>query len=413
VRIVFATHRFWPLTTPTIGVLDVVARDLAGRGHAVTILTSQWERHWPTDLVVRDLRVLRFGMDAWNPFSRKMVGQRMASWLWNHRQDWEILVLVEGVEGSESLFQVADRLGRPCLVHFVETGQQSSCGQLLDRLRDDNAASRRGGSHRRQAWRRRDRWLTSDPAVAEDLHRINPLAQVWVWNLGIPQVPPPEAKTREDLRQAMRQVLPRSGAQWNGPVIVSNGPYLQGHDSRWLWMLVSRLVARQPELTIWLAGDGPAVPGLNRLAHEAGLEDRLLFPGCYWDPADLATAADLLLLPQQQQRQMAEWMIAVGLETPCLVSASSLTDWVQQRLRSQASSHSADIANTVDLEAWPTILPPETTVWEDVIENCLADLGKARRIAAAQRQQLQPVLDRQATLIHYEQILAGQAGAVA
>jgi glycosyltransferase involved in cell wall biosynthesis len=64
---------------------------------------------------------------------------------------------------------------------------------------------------------------------------------------------------------------------------------------------LARLAEEGLRPALWIAGQGPARPALEKLARELRLEDRVRFLGQRSDVADLLSACDVFILPSRHE----------------------------------------------------------------------------------------------------------------
>lgn len=84
--------------------------------------------------------------------------------------------------------------------------------------------------------------------------------------------------------------------------------------------VIARLAEEQPNLHLWLAGDGPMHGDVETHAHELGLAERVHFLGYRDDVADLMQAADALLLTSRSEGIPQAVTQALGLGLPVVAT---------------------------------------------------------------------------------------------
>lgn len=101
-----------------------------------------------------------------------------------------------------------------------------------------------------------------------------------------------------------------------GPVILSVGALIprKGQD------LLVRALARLPEATLLLAGEGPMRSSLSRLAAESGVSERVGMMGAvpHAQLPGLFAAADVMALPSSSEGLANAWVEALACGTPVL-----------------------------------------------------------------------------------------------
>lgn len=93
--------------------------------------------------------------------------------------------------------------------------------------------------------------------------------------------------------QASQRAAEAAGRNGRGPVALALGRL---HPNKGFDLLLEALAATR-EVTLWIAGDGPLRPRLERLATRLGIIGRVRFLGWREDVPSLLAAADLLVCP--------------------------------------------------------------------------------------------------------------------
>lgn len=110
----------------------------------------------------------------------------------------------------------------------------------------------------------------------------------------------------------------KSGLGVAGPLIVAPGNLvpLKGHG------LAVEALARLPDATLLIAGEGPERRALEALIAARGLEERARLLGSVAPAAmpELLAAADLMLLPSEREGLANVWIEALACGTPVLIA---------------------------------------------------------------------------------------------
>jgi len=365
-------------------------------------LTAQVDHLWPESLEVRGVPVQRFGLDAWSLFGRKSLGQRIANWLDEHRERWDIAVLCDVMEGAELIFRVADTAERPVLLSIFDSGPASSGALLLSRLRESPPAVSSGNVCRRaaQAWGNQRHWLVVDQELTPQILSLQPRAEITEWQLGAARdpmyQPVAEPADRRVLRSTLGQACHDVPGLQDRPWLICPSHGLAGSDSHWLWEFLQRLCERRPDVVAWVVGDGPANASLWRRAHEADLERRILFPGCFGDLEDLFLAADLIVMGQTQWRHPSDEVLAIVAGTPCLLAqAAGDRPWGETLQREQPEQ----------AFGWRNLLAHSMDTWQSAVDSILDHPEDARAWAWQQRQALLDCLPQSRSLDKFVAVL--------
>ncbi|MGH9477348.1 MAG: glycosyltransferase family 4 protein [Terriglobales bacterium] len=79
-------------------------------------------------------------------------------------------------------------------------------------------------------------------------------------------------------------------------------------------------LARLPALWLLLAGTGPQLGGLRRLARELGCENRVVWGGGEFTPAEWVAAGDVLLMPSREEGLGSAALVAMAMERPVVAT---------------------------------------------------------------------------------------------
>ncbi|MCY4239903.1 MAG: glycosyltransferase [Rhodospirillaceae bacterium] len=82
-------------------------------------------------------------------------------------------------------------------------------------------------------------------------------------------------------------------------------------------------LAKQPDLYLWLAGDGPERKTLDRMTDGLGLRDRVCILGWVDDPAPLIAAADIVAVPSRYEPLGNVILEAWSMAKPIVAAASA------------------------------------------------------------------------------------------
>ncbi len=84
-----------------------------------------------------------------------------------------------------------------------------------------------------------------------------------------------------------------------------------------------RALAQLPDCYLWLAGDGPLLPELRRLAAQLGVRDRVRFLGWRRDRGALLRAADICVLPSRYEPFGTVMLEAWAAHVPLVAAAAA------------------------------------------------------------------------------------------
>ena len=133
------------------------------------------------------------------------------------------------------------------------------------------------------------------------------------------------------------------------------------------------------------------------MAHEASLEDRLLFPGYLNDLEDLRRAADALVYPQSGEFLIHDWLATIAAGTPVVLVENEGLSWLCEQARVMGHS----------LSDWAGLKSLDVDAWVDGVEQVIRDPSRAALQVDRLQECLAEVLSQQATLEQFEALLEG------
>lgn len=279
-RILYWTQLFWP----SVGGVEVLGQRLVvalrDRGHEILVVTSHDQRPLPDSGEYQGIPIRRFQFDA------ALRGQRPT-------------LLVELRRGVARLKQEF----RPDLVHFnltdpsvffhLQTATAQPAAFLLTTCVAMTQAAAGPDSLLGQALRSANWVSTNSRAMLADLRRlepaITPRSSVIYNGLELPDLEPTPLPTAEPRLLCLGRVVPDKG--FDLAIAAFAG-----------------IADRFPRARLTIAGGGPDLDSLRRQSREAGLVERVDFPG--WIPPTevpaLINTATAVVMPSR-------WREAFGL----------------------------------------------------------------------------------------------------
>ena len=261
----------------------------------------------------------------------------------------------------------------------TEHGTNPHYGGLVNRLR--NA----------WLWRLTDVVVVVADKVAEQVESRQgiPKARLRVIPNGVmmaPEVRNATIVSRPAASSALKETL---GIPSRAIVIGSVGrlAHVKGYDR--LMGALKKVVGYQlsvatPSLCLLLVGDGPERPGLEKLAHDLGVADKVIFAGYQANPAPYLRAMDLFVLSSRSEGLSISLLEAMAAGIPAAV-----TDVGECR-------------RVVDDGRAGVVLPEDEGSWPDVLMSILQDPAAAQDRADVARIRVREHYSLKATLDAYE-----------
>jgi glycosyltransferase involved in cell wall biosynthesis len=176
-------------------------------------------------------------------------------------------------------------------------------------------------------------WGGGESALRREKH---PAEKIALCPQGIPDLP--------ELSPAKREAIRREWGVAPGEVVaccVANFRWMKGHEDliRAFHLLPADLPAK-----LVLAGDGPELPRVSRLAEELGLGDRVVFLGRVAEVAPVLRASDLFVLASRHEGLPTAILEAMAAGLPLLV-----TDWEGARESLSGTARFVKVGDHVSL----------------------------------------------------------------
>lgn len=303
-RILLVTRRFWPLGAPEEAHLLELSSAWRAAGARVTIVTPQWDRSWPTQLVIREMKVVRL------PYSPKRLWggywflRRLNHWLRRNANQFDMLVVWRLQLDALLTTRVGEDLHLPVTVLYEGSGaggdadwiRQSRYGQrVLDACKKASAVLAFDKASCEEALR-----LAIDPERCHLCEGVYPIAEAPTASRGSARIHLLESNrdffttavtpvgltvsTLED-RKAMTQLF-----------------------SAWSLLRKDHLDAR-----LWWIGDGAKRSSLYAMLGDHDLRYHAVLPGDFDNLDDLMTAADFYIAITPIAAKSVRRAIANGL----------------------------------------------------------------------------------------------------
>jgi glycosyltransferase involved in cell wall biosynthesis len=149
-------------------------------------------------------------------------------------------------------------------------------------------------------------WVANQAAVSGVLRD-----SITVVHEGVEVPPPFTVEQREEARR-------RWGIAPRAPLLGCVGVLLPDKGQEWLIRALAVLRKEFADARLLLAGDGPCRGALEKLAHELGLSEAVVFAGFVKDVESVYAALDIFLLPSFFEALNNSLLAAMAHETPCV-----------------------------------------------------------------------------------------------
>ena len=311
-RLALVTRRFWPLVGGAEMVMSNLATELRGQGAQVTIVTAQWEPNWPTDVVHREVPVVRLPnppQRAWGTLRYMMALHR---WLRSHEQKLDLVYVSMLKHDAYAAIGALSDTKVPVVLRAEGGGETGDCHWQ---------ATARFGLRIRRRCHQADAAIAPSPAILDEMLAAGfPAARTMQVPNGVAVDEPRTLAHRAAARFALADSNPDLAAADLAPVAVYTGRLHEAkglHDLIKAWPIVLR---RWPQAKLWLIGDGPEREELYEQILDLGLHGFIVMPGTFDDVQDVLNAADVFVLPSYQEGMSVSLLEAMAAGVPVVAT---------------------------------------------------------------------------------------------
>jgi len=303
-RIALVTRRFWPQAGDDERWVADLAEALRQQGARPTVVTAQWDKAWPVEMVCRQLPLVRLPYSASRGWAARRFRRALAQWLRNKGQEFDV-VLVHGDRDDAATAVEAVRHRRAVVVLHAKPDSGEGTNGRARRFSWNGMRP-----HRAPAV---DAVVVSSDSVAADVARHGYLDErIVVIADGVGAVRQRDPAERIPSRRTLSDVNLLLTVDDAELLAVYTGPLRTGRNLETLVAAWSSVAARQPNSRLWIVGDGPLGPALASRIGRAGLDANVLLTGCFDDPELVYQAADVFVLPDATapSRSLIEAVVA-------------------------------------------------------------------------------------------------------
>ncbi len=311
-RLALVTRRFWPLVGGAEVVMANLAAEFRRQGHAATIVTAQWEPHWPRDLVHREVPVVRLPQSKLRTWGTLRYMYALSSWFAEQRTKLDGVLVSMLKHDAYAAIGALRGSGLPVVVRAEGGGEAGDCNW--------QATARFGMRIRRRCYDA-DAIVAPSDAIGQELLAAGyDAGNIKRIDNGV-RLPPPRAPlTQEAARSALAEANWDLKCEPDAPVAVYTGRL---HPDKGLMDLVQAWPAvakRWPHARLWLIGEGPQREELFQTIGDLGFRYQICLPGSFDEIDDVLAAADLLVLPSYSEGMSLSILEAMAAGLPVVAT---------------------------------------------------------------------------------------------
>ena len=305
-RLVLVTRRFWPLVGGAERVMARLAAGLSGRGWPVTILTARWEEQWPAEIHYAEVPVVRLTQPAQRGWGTLRYMLALGAWLRRHAGSYDLVYVSMLKHDAHAALGAAG--GQVPVVVRAEGGGASGDCRWQQQARFGHCIRRR--------CQQAAALVAPSPAIEDELRgagypgdRIQPIPN------GVSIPPPRTATARAAARDALADASP-SMLLGDAPLALYTGRLDSGKGLSYLLRCWRIVTAGWPNARLWIAGEGAQRDELARRIRESDLEGRVTLTGLFDEVDALLAAADLFVLPSEEEGMSLALLEAMAAGLP-------------------------------------------------------------------------------------------------
>lgn len=363
-RIALITRRYWPQVGGAEIAMANLACEFMRQGRQIVVLTAQWEPHWPTECVHREVTVLRMPQPQVRGWGTIRYMHALSRWLRKHQHEWDAVLVSMLKHDAYTAVHSLQQSAVPVIIRAEGAGDTGDIAWQR---------TARFGSRIKQACLSADALIGPSPRIVEEMLAADySAAKTHYIPNGVAVPPPHDASDQLTARLAISDANPSLEMVPDAPLVVYTGRL---HERKGLQDLVhawGKIAPRRPNGRLWMIGDGPQRDDLYDTIVDLSLHHQVFLPGAFDDVTELLSAADIFVLPSYEEGMSLSLLEAMSVGVPVIA-----TDIPGNRLLITHEEHGLLV---------PTHDPAAI---HQAIERLLTDKVLAARLAMQARQRVE------------------------
>jgi len=311
-RLALVTRRFWPLVGGAEMAMANLAAEFRRQGHSVRIVTGRWEKHWPLEMVHREVPVTRLPHPRGRAWGTLRYMYALSTWLHREKQNLDAVLVSMLKHDAYCAVGALQKTQLPVILRGEGAGPGGDCVWQQ---------TARFGMRIRKRCQDASTFIAPSDAIATELREAGFAAErIARIDNGV-AIPPLRAPAARDAsRAALGEANHDLRLEPNAPLAVYTGRL---HPDKGLLDLVNAwrpIAERWPAARLWLVGEGPQREDLFRRISDIDLKYRICLPGAFDDTEDVLQAADMFILPSYSEGMSLSLLEAMGAGIPVVAS---------------------------------------------------------------------------------------------
>jgi glycosyltransferase involved in cell wall biosynthesis len=289
-----------------------LATEFRRLGHQPTIVTAQWEPHWPTECVHREISVVRLPQPQIRGWGTIRYMHALARWLRKHQAELDAVLVSRLRHDAYAAVSTLRGSRVPVILRAEGSGVTGDVAWQK---------TARFGNRIKQACLGADAIIAANSQVVEELHTAGYAKdRTHMVPSGVTLPPPRDADQQFTARLAISDANMSLEMIADARLVVYTGRL---HEQKGLPDLVrawEKIAKRWPNARLWLVGEGPQRDDLYDLMVDLGLHHQVFLPGAFDDITEVLAAADLFVLPSYEVGTSLALLEAMAAGVPVIAS---------------------------------------------------------------------------------------------
>ena len=311
-RLALVTRRFWPLVGGAEMAMANLAAEFRRQGHSVRIVTGRWEKHWPQEMVHREVPVTRLPHPRTRGWGTLRYMYSLSAWLHREKSNFDAVLVSMLKHDAYCAVGALKDTSVPVILRGEGAGPGGDCFWQQ---------SARFGLRIRKRCQAASAFVAPSDAIAMELREAGYAAgQIARIDNGVAIPPPQSPSTRNAARAALGDANHDLRLEPNAKLAVYTGRL---HRDKGLLDLINAwrpIAERWPSARLWLAGEGPQREELFRRISDLDLKYRICLPGAFDDTEEVLEAADMFILPSYSEGMSLSLLEAMAAGLPAIAS---------------------------------------------------------------------------------------------
>ena len=311
-RLVLVTRRFWPLVGGAEMVMSNMATEFLRLGHRPVIVTAQWEHDWPTEVVHREVTVLRLPNPAQRAWGTLRYMMSLSRWLREHSTAIDAVYVSMLKHDAYAALGALHDSPVPVVLRAEGAGESGDCHWH---------ETARFGMRIRKRCRSARAVVAPSRAIADEMLKAGFSAETIHGITNGVSIPlPVSGVQRSAARVALAEVNPDLAVRESAAVVVYTGRLHQAKGLHELIRAWPHVLQSHPDARLWLVGEGPERDRLFQTINDLEMRPFVSMPGAFDDVQEVLQAADLYVLPSYEEGMSIALLEAMAAGIPVVAT---------------------------------------------------------------------------------------------